>query len=614
MIKVSVIVPTYRSGEGLLRVVQSLRNQTLPADEFEVIFIDDGSPDDTWERLQHVRAEHSNVSIQRIENSGWPSRPRNIGIESARGEYVLFMDHDDELYPDALRAGYEFAKRNNADVLNGKEARTDHPKWAIGAYPGNIDNVLDTDRALPLTPMNPHKLYRRAFLNEHEIRFPEGRRVLWEDIYFNVDAQRHARVISTLADTPFYHWVQTDENNSSTFATDPTEYWRNMRWLLEYVAENLDGKQRDQLLHSQYLNKVLTKVGPGFFDVDDDAREEVLEHAEAIIDELIPEEFDAKLPKTLRARAHLLRNREHEALRHLVEVDAGLTGLSHTADVEWRDGKLHIWSTARWHTRGDRQPSLVEHGGRILRDLPAVVEAELPAHMIDVTDEVMRASSTIGLRSRVERVTWMVPSTCEVVLNAQNGAAEVTVDAHATLDIDTAIFGKPLEDVVWEFNARNNLFGTVNQRGLRAQRDADVALIHGRVAIVYTSKHGMLTLDLGQNVRNVVNSSRPRLADAQIKPKWGSRFEVSIPLDGVAVTGETRIPGRLRVGDRWHSRVAVVGADGQARLEGVVRANRGTHPVTLTFGGRTVPATFLATVSTDGTLTFHEPSEAVTRP
>ena len=184
----------------------------MPAEDFEVIFVDDGSPDDTWQRLETIRDSHSNVRIQRIEHSGWPSKPRNVGLELSRGEYVLFMDHDDELYPRALEAGYAMAARNHADVLNGKETRTDQPKWAIEVYTANMDNAIDRGDVHPLFPTNPHKLFRRAFLMEHHIRFPEGRRVLWEDVFFALDVAPHAEVISVLADTPFYHWVQGRQN------------------------------------------------------------------------------------------------------------------------------------------------------------------------------------------------------------------------------------------------------------------------------------------------------------------------------------------------------------------------------------------------------------------
>ena len=73
--KVSVVVATYAPGEKLDALVRSVERQTLPADEFEVVLVDDGSPDDTWDRLQTLRDGHGNVRVERIEASGWPSRP-----------------------------------------------------------------------------------------------------------------------------------------------------------------------------------------------------------------------------------------------------------------------------------------------------------------------------------------------------------------------------------------------------------------------------------------------------------------------------------------------------------------------------------------------------------
>jgi glycosyltransferase involved in cell wall biosynthesis len=98
---VSVVVATYNPGNGLDRLVRSLEAQTLPAWCFEVILVDDGSTSETWTQLQAVRSSHCNVRIERIPHSGWPSRPRNVGISLAEGEFLLFADHDDELFPRA---------------------------------------------------------------------------------------------------------------------------------------------------------------------------------------------------------------------------------------------------------------------------------------------------------------------------------------------------------------------------------------------------------------------------------------------------------------------------------------------------------------------------------
>src|SRR3954462_10078084 len=101
-IKVSVVVPVYNPGRHIERLLASLRRQSLPADEFEVIFVDDGSTDGTRERLDALAAEIANFQVIAIPRSGWPGRPRNVGIDAARGEYVQFVDNDDELGNEAL--------------------------------------------------------------------------------------------------------------------------------------------------------------------------------------------------------------------------------------------------------------------------------------------------------------------------------------------------------------------------------------------------------------------------------------------------------------------------------------------------------------------------------
>ena len=59
---------------------ESLDAQTLPTDQWEVVFVDDGSPDDTLEMLRRVAAERPHFPVYAIEHSGWPSKPRNLGV------------------------------------------------------------------------------------------------------------------------------------------------------------------------------------------------------------------------------------------------------------------------------------------------------------------------------------------------------------------------------------------------------------------------------------------------------------------------------------------------------------------------------------------------------
>src|SRR3954449_12530186 len=117
---VSVIVPVFEPGERIEPLIDSLLAQSLPAGELELLFVDDGSADGTFARLERLAAEHGHVQARQIEHSGWPSRPRNVGLDAATGEFVFFADQDDRLDLAALERLVARARADEADVVVGK--------------------------------------------------------------------------------------------------------------------------------------------------------------------------------------------------------------------------------------------------------------------------------------------------------------------------------------------------------------------------------------------------------------------------------------------------------------------------------------------------------------
>src|SRR4051812_18095244 len=119
-IKVSVVVAAYNPGEYVEPLLASLVQQSMPAEEYEVILVDDGSTDGTAARFDDLAKAHGNVSVIHMANSGWPGRPRNLGIDAARGEYVYFVDADDYLGAEALERMYAMGRRNGTDIVIGR--------------------------------------------------------------------------------------------------------------------------------------------------------------------------------------------------------------------------------------------------------------------------------------------------------------------------------------------------------------------------------------------------------------------------------------------------------------------------------------------------------------
>ncbi|MBC7153716.1 MAG: glycosyltransferase [Rhodobacteraceae bacterium] len=119
-LKVSVIIPCYNAIDKIGRCLASLRRITMARADHEVIFVDDCSTDGTHALLVQECSAEANWRVLRLDrNSGSPSAPRNRGVAEARGEYVLFLDCDDEILPDTLEKHHAHARQTTADIVRG---------------------------------------------------------------------------------------------------------------------------------------------------------------------------------------------------------------------------------------------------------------------------------------------------------------------------------------------------------------------------------------------------------------------------------------------------------------------------------------------------------------
>lgn len=110
---ISVILPTYNRAATIERAIDSVLNQTYS--DIEVIVVDDGSSDNTGEIIQGIRDERLRY-IKNTENKG-ACAARNIGIISAKGEYIAFQDSDDIWHRDKLEKQLKVIQITNADVV-----------------------------------------------------------------------------------------------------------------------------------------------------------------------------------------------------------------------------------------------------------------------------------------------------------------------------------------------------------------------------------------------------------------------------------------------------------------------------------------------------------------
>lgn len=192
-IRVSIVMPCYQSGATLSRSVKSVQAQTVK--EWELLAVNDGSKDNTADVLEALAAEDTRIRVIHQENGG-VSSARNRGVESARGEWLFFLDADDLLTPDALETLLALTD-DSLDVICGAYAmryvdeggREEIHACADGDLQTVLESLIRGDSALNSMCA---RLYRTSMVINRHIRAPLGVKV-GEDVLFNLDFFASAR-------------------------------------------------------------------------------------------------------------------------------------------------------------------------------------------------------------------------------------------------------------------------------------------------------------------------------------------------------------------------------------------------------------------------------------
>jgi glycosyltransferase involved in cell wall biosynthesis len=196
---ISVIIPAYNAerwiGEALRSVLeQSYRN-------WELIVVDDGSSDHTYEIVMEMSQGHPSVRLIHTENNG-VSQARNRGLDESHGEYIILLDADDRLSPRALECLYTAIEENQADIAIGWKINMTQEGELRGCPYERERKLLMGEESLvyslcdhPSMYAAWGKLYKRSFLSD--TRFVKGRRI-HEDTFFVFQCcLRQPRVIIT---------------------------------------------------------------------------------------------------------------------------------------------------------------------------------------------------------------------------------------------------------------------------------------------------------------------------------------------------------------------------------------------------------------------------------
>lgn len=232
--KVSVIVPVYKAESYLRKCVDSLLVQTFT--DFEMILVDDGSPDRSGEICDGYARKDSRVKVIHKSNGG-VGTARQCGMDNACGEYTIHADPDDWVEPNMLEELYAKAVEYDADmvlcdfyseVAPGESIYVEQRPVALS--PRGIQNGLFQRLHGSLC----NKLVRRACYKKGNVRIPDGLNVS-EDLWVCLCL---LEVVEKVAYLPkaYYHYDRYSNVNSLSKGCTIPNYWQHV-WLQTLLKE-----------------------------------------------------------------------------------------------------------------------------------------------------------------------------------------------------------------------------------------------------------------------------------------------------------------------------------------------------------------------------------------
>ena len=253
----------YNTQEYIKETLESIIVQKF--DGIEIIVIDDESSDNSVEIVKEIQKKYLNIKLFEQLNQG-PSIARNLGLNNANGEYIMFLDSDDLLEKDALNRLYSAINENNSDVVIGlyrsfsiknmKGSYHSFAKSLVGLefFNKSLDDIPKMIVSLPVW----NKIYRRTFLNTNSIRFHESIH-LREDALFMANVFALSDKISHIPFDVTLYRIRESNNVSLTHVINPKVFDDiiYVSGLIDGVLKSRNFLQIDEINKRRYTTELI---------------------------------------------------------------------------------------------------------------------------------------------------------------------------------------------------------------------------------------------------------------------------------------------------------------------------------------------------------------------
>lgn len=280
--KVSIIIPVFNSEKFLFNCLDSIKNQTMR--DIEVICIDDGSNDGSFDILKDYENEDGRFKVFHQENQG-AGMARNNGISYSKGEYILFVDSDDFIEEDTCEILYNLAERLNSDLVlfdairhieEGKSLELIH---FSKNNPSDFNNFSFDYKYVKDKVFDGYygviwnKFYKSSFIKKNNIRFPNHK--IYNDVEFHVKSLILAENISH-SPKILYHYnrIGQDSLQTSFVSTKCTFLFFDV---LEDIYDFLINNDYFLEFKSDFINFSIFELRNKLISIDDEYKEDFFE-------------------------------------------------------------------------------------------------------------------------------------------------------------------------------------------------------------------------------------------------------------------------------------------------------------------------------------------------
>jgi len=212
-VKLSIIIPAYNVGDYIADCLSSLTCQKLQKEDFEIIFIDDGSTDNTVEIARNHLKGFENVRFFNNESNLGNGGARNIGIDAAKGSYIYFIDADDYLAKDCLRFLLDSCSENNLEMFFFSMKIVKDGNHLLSKNDWENIPAIEISDGISFIGKRPYRdevwsyLVNRKFLEDSNVRYYDNSKFA-QDLYITSKLLSLAKIVGYI-DYDVYRYRKT---------------------------------------------------------------------------------------------------------------------------------------------------------------------------------------------------------------------------------------------------------------------------------------------------------------------------------------------------------------------------------------------------------------------